>query len=60
MSQIINRMERDPSKKFAIQFNNGVLKWRRKKALNDKWKSYITLHNSRQGNMYGNIKSYKF
>ena len=27
--------------------------------LNDKWKSYITSHNSRPGKMYGNIKTHK-
>ena len=41
----------DPSKKFDIQINNWVLKWHNKKGLNDKWKSYITSHNSRPGKM---------
>ena len=49
----------DPSKKFDIQIDNWVLKWHNKKVLNDKWKSYITCHNSRPGKMYGNIKTHK-
>ena len=40
-----NRMEEDPSKKSDIQINNWVLKWHRKKVLNNKWKSYITPQN---------------
>ena len=52
-------MGEDPSKKFDIQINNWVLKWHNKKVLNDKWKSYITFHNSRPGKMYGNIKTHK-
>ena len=54
-----NRLEEDPSKKFDIEINNWVLKWHRKKVLDDKWKSYITPHNSRPGKMYGNIKTHK-
>ena len=54
-----NQLEEDPSKNFDIQINNWVLKWYRKKVLNDKWKLYITPHNSRPGKMYGNIKTYK-
>ena len=54
-----NRMEEDPSKKSDIQINNWVLKWHRKKVLNDKWKSYITPQNSRPGKMYSNIKTHK-
>ena len=54
-----NQLEEDPSKKFDIEINHRVLKWHRKKVLDDKWKPYITLHNSRPGKMYGNIKRHK-
>ena len=52
-------MGEDPSKKFDIKINNWVLKWHNKKVLNDKWKSYITSHNSRPEKIYGNIKTHK-
>ena len=54
-----NQLGEDPSKKFDIQINNWVLKWHNEKVLNDKWKSYITSHNSRPGKIYGNIKTHK-
>ena len=54
-----NRLEDDRSKKTDIQFNKWVLKWHRKKVLNDKWKSYITPHTPRSGKVYGNIKTHK-
>ena len=54
-----NQLEEDPSKKFGIEINNWVLKWHRKNVLDDKWKSYITPHNSRPGKMYDNIKTHK-
>ena len=54
-----NPLEEDRSKKRDIQFNKWVLKWHRKKVLNDKWKSYITLHNPRSGKVYGKIKTHK-
>ena len=56
---LFKQLEEDPSKNFDIQINNWFLKWHRKKVLTDKWKSYITPHNSRPGKMYGNIKSHK-
>ena len=52
-------MGENPRKKFDIQINNWVDKWHNKKVLNDKWKSYITSHNSRPGKMYGNMKIHK-
>ena len=55
----LKQLEEDPSKEFDIKINNCVLKWHRKKVPNDKWKTYITPHNSRPGKMYGNIKSHK-
>ena len=54
-----NRLKEDTSKKFHIQSNNWVLKWHRKKVLNDKWKSYITPHTPRSGKVYGNITTHK-
>ena len=54
-----NQLEEDPSKKFDIQINNWVLKWNRKKVLNDKRKSYITSHNSRPRKVYRNIKTHQ-
>ena len=54
-----NRLEDDRSKKTDIQFNKWVLKWHRKKVLNDKWNSYITPHTPRSGKVYGNIKTHK-
>ena len=54
-----SRLEEDPSKKFDTEINNWVLKWHRKKVLDDKWNSYITPHNSRPGEMYGNFKMHK-
>ena len=42
-----------------MRINNWVRKWNRKKVLNDKWKSYISPHNSRPEQMYGNIKTHK-
>ena len=33
---LFNQLEEDSSKKFDIQINNWVLKWHRKKVLNDK------------------------
>ena len=42
-----NQLEVDPSNKFDIEINNWVLKWHSKKVLDDKWKSYITPHNSK-------------
>ena len=54
-----NRLEEDPSKKFDIEINNWVLKWHRKKVLDDKWKSYITPHNSRPGKIYATSKRIK-
>ena len=55
----LKQLGEDPSKKFDIQIDNWVLKWHNKKVLNDKWKSYITCHNSRPGKMYGNTKTHK-
>ena len=51
-----NQLEEDTSNKSDIEINNWVLKWHRKKVLDDKWNSYITPHNSRPGKMYGNMK----
>ena len=49
-----NQLEEVPSTNLDIQEE-----WNRKKVLNDKWKSYISPHNSRPGQMYGNIKTHK-
>ena len=58
-SNSFNWLEEEPSKKFDIQINSWVLKWFRKKVMNDKWRSYISPHNSRPGKIYGNIKTHE-
>ena len=54
-----NQLEEDPSQKFVIHINAWILKWHRKKMLNDKWKSFITLYNSTPGKINVNIKTQK-
>ena len=54
-----NQLEEDPSQKFVIHINAWILKWHRKKMLNDKWKSFITPYNSTPGKINVNIKTHK-
>ena len=54
-----NELEKEQSKNFDNEITNWVLKWHKKKVLNDKQKSYIRPHNSRPGKMYGNIETHK-
>ena len=54
-----NQLGADPSQKFVIHINAWILKWHRKKILNDEWKSFITPCNSTRGKINVNIKTHK-